>query len=498
MTYENYQETNPNKYQLSNGQIITEVDYESLLRSFSSTYKAIANPHSEKAYGTESEKEKITNLYKNVEFEANIEGDSKYKAAMEFDKYSRLVAYTHWNPIELVMEKNRTNAFEDWFDNITEEQKAEIRKQNDKKVEQQILKENEQEEKLNNKLNLIKEYEYFTNEEMDEIYKMQQYFDFGESGILSKDMNQIINQYETAKNNSDNRTIEKLEYFLTKMNWNDDLVKLRNEKYDELRKEYVKLDYCVIPITNNFNKIDSNENIIHFDNYDEAIETMFSLNEKNKNNTYGISVDFNNGEYQNGELIPFYIPGKGYNTNLFNSDIHFMTKSAVLEANECLCGLINYYQTNNIRIPDNVDDGHMDVKIVLANRQLIENQNKELNKEIDVSTNISEKDNKRILELSKKVKQLEKTIQKQNQLLYGETKVEVNGVTRTCPNGIVEGFAKSVARNDEQNQRIIRQNQKIENLNNYIDSITNPKDSINPNKPEPKDPKSPGDDGMSY
>lgn len=210
MTYENYQETNPYKYKLSNGEIITNVEYESLLRSFSSTYKAIANPDSENAYGTEAEKEKITKLYRNAEFEANIEGDSKYEAAMEFDKYSRLVAYTHWNPEKQVMENNRSNVFEAWFEDITEEQKAEIRKQNNKKVEQQILKENEQEENLEyetiiHSKDFIEKFGDWEKAQRLEVLKKDKVIE-KKSTVIVNDID-ITKKIEIARKNNDSKTL---------------------------------------------------------------------------------------------------------------------------------------------------------------------------------------------------------------------------------------------------------------------------------------------------
>lgn len=102
------------------------------------------------------------------------------------------------------------------------------------------------------------------------------------------------------------------------------------------------------------------------------------------------------------------------------------------------------------------------------------NRQKELSQkaELDVWIEKAEKDNKRIQELTK-------TVEEQNQLLYGNVNLEVNGKTRNFPHGLVPGTPKCIEKLDEANQKILK-------LNSIIQSQQ---------KSNNISPKSPSDDG---
>ena len=104
------------------------------------------------------------------------------------------------------------------------------------------------------------------------------------------------------------------------------------------------------------------------------------------------------------------------------------------------------------------------------------NKQKELSQkaELDVWIEKAEKDNKRIQELTK-------TVEKQNQLLYGKNSVEINGKVRTVEHGLKNAFVKSVEKLDIQNETIRELDSQIYNLTN--------------SKSRNISPKSPSDDG---
>lgn len=85
------------------------------------------------------------------------------------------------------------------------------------------------------------------------------------------------------------------------------------------------------------------------------------------------------------------------------------------------------------------------------------NKQKELSQkaELDVWIEKAEKDNKRIQELTE-------TVEKQNQLLYGNVNLEVNGKTRNFPHGLVPGAPKCIEKLDEANQKILKLNSIIQ------------------------------------
>lgn len=327
------------------------------------------------------------------------------------------------------------------FVGLTKEQeaeaRAEIRKQNSKKVEQQILEENEREEK---EAVLQKVYGFTSFEEV---------------------LKQYPNAIDLSNSEKKSWSYKEVEQYLKSI----------------VNDSFVTLDGDNIGISDNYEHIETSSEYKNLNRRGkEEIKTYAAEIKKLINNSeYEKEIINKDSSKQDVEKFRYYSVPVWINNRAYN----VLLECGVLKENEPL-------ETQACKEASNehVTKG--------SNIKYIRKSGKLQVADISYLYNLKNRP------LYKKVEQQEKTIQKQNQLLYGETKVEVNGVTRICPNGIVEGFAKSVSRNDEQNQRIIRQNQKIENLNNYIDSITNTKDSINPNKPEPKDPKSPGDDGMSF
>ena len=122
MTEENYRENNPNKYRLSDRTIITESNYNTLLQAFTSTYNSMTDENT--GYVTDAEKRNLNALLHSFEVIGSM------NLAMEFDKESRFLAYTHWNSQENKFDVNHRNAPEKWF----------------KKSPQQLAQEQEKEE----------------------------------------------------------------------------------------------------------------------------------------------------------------------------------------------------------------------------------------------------------------------------------------------------------------------------------------------------------------
>ncbi|MCQ2596542.1 MAG: hypothetical protein MJ181_01730 [Treponema sp.] len=91
------------------------------------------------------------------------------------------------------------------------------------------------------------------------------------------------------------------------------------------------------------------------------------------------------------------------------------------------------------------------------------------NKEINIWVEKAEKDNKRITELSNQDKEQKEIIKKQNQLLYGQCSIKVNGQDREIKKGLLNAFPNAVIKLDEANQKIqdLSQNKSInKKLNN--------------------------------
>ena len=108
MTEENYRENNPNKYRLSDGTIITESNYNTLLQAFTSTYNSMTDKNT--GYVTDVEKRNLNALLHSFEEIGSM------NLAMEFDKESRFLAYTHWNSQENKFDVNHRNPPEKWFE----------------------------------------------------------------------------------------------------------------------------------------------------------------------------------------------------------------------------------------------------------------------------------------------------------------------------------------------------------------------------------------------
>ena len=108
MTEENYRENNPNKYRLSDGTIITESNYNTLLQAFTSTYNSMTDKNT--GYVTDVEKRNLNALLHSFEEIGSM------NLAMEFDKESRFLAYTHWNSQENKFDVNHRNPSEKWFE----------------------------------------------------------------------------------------------------------------------------------------------------------------------------------------------------------------------------------------------------------------------------------------------------------------------------------------------------------------------------------------------
>ena len=113
MTEENYRENNPDKYRLSDGTIITESNYNTLLQSFTSTYNSMTNENN--GYVTDVEKRNLNALLHSFKEIGSM------NLAMEFDKESRFLAYTHWNSQENKFDVNHRNAPEKWFEKSTQQ-----------------------------------------------------------------------------------------------------------------------------------------------------------------------------------------------------------------------------------------------------------------------------------------------------------------------------------------------------------------------------------------
>ena len=164
-----------------------------------------------------------------------------------------------------------------------------------------------------------------------------------DEGLPVKKMQTFINQYEEAKNTGDRKTIKKIEYYLEDINYHSEVDLLRNGNYEELRKEYATIDFCVIPVVGEFDVA----NPAHYDSYQEAVDTMLALNEAHRDEIdYGISLHYNDGDYENGDAIPVYVPGKGIDTTIFEVDSHFRTNVAKKETNDFLHYLNEQLSTN--------------------------------------------------------------------------------------------------------------------------------------------------------
>ena len=196
MTEQNYRENDPNKYKLSDGTIITESNYDSLFQSFKSTYNSMTNEKT--GYVTDVENRNLKALLN------SFEEIGSYNVAMEFDKQSRFLAYTHFNSLTNSFDVNHRNDPNKWFEKIPQQIQEE---QERKDIETAIIIENGFDEYIHSQEFIEKFGDWEKANRIEELKKSETIVKDGSIVIDNNDYGKQIEKYEQEKNYSQLRLI---------------------------------------------------------------------------------------------------------------------------------------------------------------------------------------------------------------------------------------------------------------------------------------------------
>ncbi len=451
MTVENFRENNPNKYRLSDGTIITESNYNTLLQAFTSTYNSMTDENT--GYVTDVEKRNLNALLHSFE----VIGSRNL--AMEFDKESRFLAYTHWNSQENKFDVNHRNPPEKWFEKTSQQLQEEQEKE---EIETAIALDSV----TNNLGTSYEEWEEMLDDNQIAEERIEQSNkEIYEKNTAYTNLMEWANQttFDEADGLDGSQIFEKYD------NEPIPIAVLPKETliaFDNVtdRNIYSGKAYFIDHMVNHHNELDVSE----YENFQEDLDNYDKIYNDPKNGSIVFEKNKNNKKYSvavkelEGNLVFYksYHYGDKTKKRFVEIDLEQLRKDKSVEVGKSPISHSEYSEsgrplsalTDNLSIvpfPKMSSEQLTTLQIELTKK----------NKEIDIWTSKAEADNKEISRLNDQLEAANNTIQKlekqnkeQDELLNGKGSVKVNGVERKFEHGLKQAFPEAVKRIDIENQ----------------------------------------------